>query len=148
MSRRSWLPRNGPAPSSSAGHPNQAVNIIVRPSTTRASEIKRPPQRGSLARREINYSRSTMRGRHRAFRLCQPLCPKWFPHSFFSLRYGNLTTSIGGGLGMTKQKSPDVSLGLNVLAERTGLEPATPCVTGRYSNQLNYRSAFSRRALR
>ncbi|CAJ0895007.1 protein of unknown function [Alcaligenes faecalis subsp. faecalis] len=36
------------------------------------------------------------------------------------------------------------SLGLifeNFLAERTGLEPATPGVTGRYSNQLNYRSA-------
>src|SRR5438105_9842205 len=29
---------------------------------------------------------------------------------------------------------------LNRLAERTGLEPATPGVTGRYSNQLNYRS--------
>ena len=29
---------------------------------------------------------------------------------------------------------------LKVLAERTGLEPATPGVTGRYSNQLNYRS--------
>ncbi len=28
------------------------------------------------------------------------------------------------------------------MAERTGLEPATPGVTGRYSNQLNYRSAF------
>ncbi|CRH28289.1 hypothetical protein BN1184_AI_00100 [Pantoea ananatis] len=28
------------------------------------------------------------------------------------------------------------------MAERTGLEPATPCVTGRYSNQLNYRSAL------
>jgi hypothetical protein len=27
-----------------------------------------------------------------------------------------------------------------VLAERTGLEPATPDVTGRYSNQLNYHS--------
>jgi hypothetical protein len=27
-----------------------------------------------------------------------------------------------------------------ILAERTGLEPATPGVTGRYSNQLNYRS--------
>ena len=30
---------------------------------------------------------------------------------------------------------------LVLLAERTGLEPATPGVTGRYSNQLNYRSA-------
>ena len=26
------------------------------------------------------------------------------------------------------------------VAERTGLEPATPGVTGRYSNQLNYHS--------
>src|SRR6266853_2732249 len=31
---------------------------------------------------------------------------------------------------------------LKNLAERTGLEPATPGVTGRYSNQLNYRSEF------
>ncbi len=30
------------------------------------------------------------------------------------------------------------------MAERTGLEPATPGVTGRYSNQLNYRSASIR----
>jgi hypothetical protein len=28
------------------------------------------------------------------------------------------------------------------MAERTGLEPATPGVTGRYSNRLNYRSAL------
>ena len=28
------------------------------------------------------------------------------------------------------------------LAERTGLEPATPGVTGRYSDQLNYRSGI------
>jgi hypothetical protein len=38
-------------------------------------------------------------------------------------------------------KSPDLRSGLYcVVAERTGLEPATPCVTGRYSNRLNYRS--------
>jgi hypothetical protein len=30
--------------------------------------------------------------------------------------------------------------GFLILAERTGLEPATPGVTGRYSNQLNYHS--------
>jgi hypothetical protein len=30
---------------------------------------------------------------------------------------------------------------LTKLAEWTGLEPATPGVTGRYSNQLNYHSA-------
>ena len=29
------------------------------------------------------------------------------------------------------------------MAERTGLEPATPGVTGRYSNRLNYRSMKS-----
>jgi hypothetical protein len=28
------------------------------------------------------------------------------------------------------------------MAEWTGLEPATPGVTGRYSNRLNYHSAF------
>ena len=26
------------------------------------------------------------------------------------------------------------------IAVRTGLEPVTPCVTGMYSNQLNYRT--------
>ena len=30
---------------------------------------------------------------------------------------------------------------MNPLAEWTGLEPATPGVTGRYSNQLNYHSS-------
>ena len=30
-----------------------------------------------------------------------------------------------------------------IMAERTGLEPATPGVTGRYSNQLNYHSMWS-----
>jgi hypothetical protein len=34
------------------------------------------------------------------------------------------------------------------MAERTGLEPATPGVTGRYSNQLNYRSVGNRRLYR
>lgn len=29
-----------------------------------------------------------------------------------------------------------------LLAEWTGLEPATPCVTGMYSNQLNYHSVW------
>ena len=34
----------------------------------------------------------------------------------------------------------NLSLDLSYVAEWTGLEPATPGVTGRYSNQLNYRS--------
>ncbi len=33
--------------------------------------------------------------------------------------------------------------GFAFLAEWTGLEPATPGVTGRYSNQLNYHSAVA-----
>ena len=37
-----------------------------------------------------------------------------------------------------KRKKP--SNLLSFFAVRTGLEPATPCVTGRYSNQLNYRT--------
>ena len=39
-----------------------------------------------------------------------------------------------------KPCKPKVCRAFLVLAERTGLEPATPGVTGRYSNQLNYRS--------
>ncbi len=42
-----------------------------------------------------------------------------------------------------KKKNPRYlfsSAGFYILAERTGLEPATPDVTGRYSNQLNYHS--------
>ena len=31
---------------------------------------------------------------------------------------------------------------ITYLAEWTGLEPATPCVTGTYSNQLNYHSGY------
>ena len=40
-----------------------------------------------------------------------------------------------------KQKRAQRRVFAEYLAERTGLEPATPGVTGRYSNQLNYRSA-------
>ena len=44
-----------------------------------------------------------------------------------------------GSLRSRKQRCPH-KVGIKNLAERTGLEPATPGVTGRYSNQLNYRS--------
>ena len=45
------------------------------------------------------------------------------------------------GVGL-KQRKPESFLiqAFRIVAEWTGLEPATPCVTGRYSNQLNYRS--------
>ena len=42
--------------------------------------------------------------------------------------------------GMYKRKKPFISEGL--LAVRTGLEPATSAVTGRHSNQLNYRTIY------
>ena len=45
-----------------------------------------------------------------------------------------IKVTLGGNLLYLKAKK--------VLAERTGLEPATPGVTGRYSNQLNYRSVL------
>ena len=38
-------------------------------------------------------------------------------------------------------KQWEMNYEFEIMAERTGLEPATPGVTGRYSNQLNYRSA-------
>ncbi len=52
---------------------------------------------------------------------------------------------------MPKNKTPDLTTAgnkkgepefafLRILAEWTGLEPATPGVTGRYSNRLNYHS--------
>ena len=34
-------------------------------------------------------------------------------------------------------------MSLEEMADRTGLEPATSGVTGRHSNQLNYRSALT-----
>src|SRR5512139_1487844 len=37
-------------------------------------------------------------------------------------------------------KKGELSFAFRMLAEWTGLEPATPGVTGRYSNQLNYHS--------
>ncbi len=38
-----------------------------------------------------------------------------------------------------KQKAPHFC---EAFADRTGLEPATSAVTGRHSNQLNYRSGY------
>jgi hypothetical protein len=38
------------------------------------------------------------------------------------------------------EKKKGLRRALSFVAEWTGLEPATPGVTGRYSNQLNYHS--------
>jgi hypothetical protein len=56
-----------------------------------------------------------------------------------------------GGLGIARydyvsdlpmKKAPCGASSFDTLAEWTGLEPATPGVTGRYSNQLNYHSMW------
>ena len=44
------------------------------------------------------------------------------------------------GIYALETKKPASLQALCMLAEWTGLEPATPGVTGRYSNQLNYHS--------
>ncbi len=61
--------------------------------------------------------------------------------------------SQGGGhtnVAAQKKKPQQVTQltrAFQMLAEWTGLEPATPGVTGRYSNQLNYHSMMASRSL-
>ena len=48
-------------------------------------------------------------------------------------------------LSVYKRKALQLALTrLFDLADRTGLEPATSAVTGQHSNQLNYRSIYSK----
>ena len=51
-------------------------------------------------------------------------------------------------LFIKKQSSEIFKFQSLAFAVRTGLEPATPCVTGMYSNQLNYRTSFVLRVQR
>ena len=48
--------------------------------------------------------------------------------------------AISSTSNLTGKQSPMKLIGLCFPAVRTGLEPATLGVTGRYSNQLNYRT--------
>jgi hypothetical protein len=51
--------------------------------------------------------------------------------------------TLSCGVNPARTTKPDEkSSGFVVLAVRTGLEPATHGVTGRYSNQLNYRTSI------
>ena len=54
-----------------------------------------------------------------------------------ALRYA---TRPSRGAQCAHQKKGEPWFAFVSLAEWTGLEPATPGVTGRYSNQLNYHS--------
>ncbi len=56
---------------------------------------------------------------------------------------GSLVWGIPGKVAMVQTTTPArAGIGGKRLAEWTGLEPATPGVTGRYSNQLNYHSSI------
>ena len=45
-------------------------------------------------------------------------------------------------ISIKMQKALKINRLTEPIAVWTGLEPATPCVTGRYSNQLNYQTKF------
>jgi len=49
------------------------------------------------------------------------------------------------GVSIQEKKKGELSFAFFCLAEWTGLEPATPGVTGRYSNRLNYHSIYFKR---
>ena len=56
-------------------------------------------------------------------------------------RYGEcLAKGLRGGIFYKAHKKSKAPRDLEAFAVRTGLEPATPCVTGTYSNRLNYRT--------
>jgi hypothetical protein len=48
-----------------------------------------------------------------------------------------MKNKVGNARDSQNRKSPEIP---GLFADRTGLEPATSAVTGRHSNQLNYRS--------
>jgi hypothetical protein len=102
--------------------------------------------------REELMSRSTERGekREKAMRMSSTRRCTLGAHGAASLRSSTrthcktrpLTVRIpNSGIRQRKTSQRLRTNPLNLMAERTGLEPATPGVTGRYSDQLNYRSA-------
>ncbi len=58
----------------------------------------------------------------------------------FPISRVNNTTTLILNLKIFGQKSTSFLKCFPNFAVWTGLEPATPCVTGRYSNQLNYQT--------
>ena len=70
--------------------------------------------------------------------------PSADPVTVLRQRWSAQHESLRGGFrtNLMRECQRHNSSGIKKVAERTGLEPATPGVTGRYSNRLNYRSAF------
>jgi hypothetical protein len=90
-----------------------------------------------------------------------PTVPTWYQHVNETAPNEELSAGLRGArltqttdrrshhrqpIAASKEKAPLFPAGLSgTLAEWTGLEPATPGVTGRYSNRLNYHSASVQR---
>ena len=73
------------------------------------------------------------------FRFFLPITASDFASSLFSTKINfNFLASFVRWQNKRQKYSEELSL-----AVRSGLEPATPGVTGRYSNQLNYRTNCS-----
>ena len=66
----------------------------------------------------------------------KPICRPWNSDGLLNNEITPFQFIIGYPL------APDYISSKRLLADRTGLEPATSAVTGQHSNQLNYRSFF------
>ena len=63
-----------------------------------------------------------------------------FADNCVRLRIFSRSLPQGNSLLQSLSSLFSTKININIFAVRTGLEPATPGVTGRYSNQLNYRT--------
>ena len=66
-----------------------------------------------------------------------------FADNCVRLRIFSRSLPQGNSLLQSLSSLFSTKINCNIFAVRTGLEPATPGVTGRYSNQLNYRTICS-----
>ena len=71
--------------------------------------------------------------------------PDSFLFADYCVRLRIFSRSLPQGNSLLQSLSSlfSTKINFNIFAVRTGLEPATPGVTGRYSNQLNYRTNCS-----
>ena len=66
-----------------------------------------------------------------------------FRHALYQLSYGGIDDTCGTRTHILRLRAgtPDL-LEEGAIATLTGLEPVTSCVTGKHSNQLNYRAMY------